>query len=91
MQWIKLKYTQGTLKKNTTICFNWKLRSYLVINEEERKHERKANKIISRQEGRIILESQETSHKQSHRHNYKVALNEKPTDSPQWFFIRSSI
>ena len=39
----------------------------------------------------LWLESQETSHKQSHRHNYKVALNEKPTDSPQWFFIRSSI
>ena len=23
--------------------------------------------------------------------HYKAALNEKPTDSPQWFFIRSSI
>ena len=25
------------------------------------------------------------------RQNHKAALNEKPTDSPQWFFIRSSI
>ena len=25
------------------------------------------------------------------RRNHKAALNEKPTDSPQWFFIRSSI
>ena len=44
MQWIKLKYTQGTLKKNTTICFNWKLRSYLVINEEERNMKEKLTK-----------------------------------------------
>ena len=25
------------------------------------------------------------------RRNHKAALNEKPTDSPQWFFICSSI
>ena len=25
------------------------------------------------------------------RRNHNAALNEKPTDSPQWFFIRSSI
>ena len=25
------------------------------------------------------------------RQNHKAALNEKPTDSPQWFFIRGSI
>ena len=28
----------------------------------------------------------ETSHKQNHCGNHKAALNEKPTDSPQWFF-----
>ena len=33
----------------------------------------------------------ETSHKQNHCRNHKAALNEKPTDSPQWFFIRRSI
>ena len=29
--------------------------------------------------------------KSTGRRNHKAALNEKPTDSPQWFFIRSSI
>ena len=33
----------------------------------------------------------ETSHKQNPGGNHKVALNEKPTDSPQWFFIRNSV
>ena len=32
-----------------------------------------------------------SSHKQNHRGNHKAVLNEKPTDSPQRFFIRSSI
>ena len=32
----------------------------------------------------------ETLHKQNHCGNYKAGLNEKPTDSPQWFFIHSS-
>ena len=33
----------------------------------------------------------ETSHNQNNRGNHKAALNDKPTASPQWFFIRSSI
>ena len=33
----------------------------------------------------------ETLHYQNHCGNHKVTLNEKPTDSPQWFFIHSSI
>ena len=33
----------------------------------------------------------ETSHKQNHCGNHKAALNEKPTDFLQWFFIHSSI
>ena len=35
--------------------------------------------------------SQKTLHKQNHCQNQKAALNEKPTDSPQWLFIGSSI
>ena len=35
--------------------------------------------------------SQKVSHKQNQCRNHKAALNEKPTDSPQWFFIGSSI
>ena len=37
------------------------------------------------------LKSQKFSHKQSHCRNHQAVLNEKPTDSPQWFFIGSSI
>ena len=33
----------------------------------------------------------EASHKQNPSGNHKAALNEKPTDSPQWFFIRNSV
>ena len=32
----------------------------------------------------------ETSHKQNHFGNHKATLNEKPTDSPKWFFIPNS-
>ena len=32
----------------------------------------------------------DTLHKQNQCGNQKMALNEKPTDSPQWFFILSS-
>ena len=28
-------------------------------------------------------------HKQNHRRNLNAALNEKPTDPPHWFIIRS--
>ena len=35
--------------------------------------------------------SSETLRKQNHCGNHKAALIERPTDSPQWFFIRSSI
>ena len=33
----------------------------------------------------------ESSLKQNHCGNHKADLNEKATDPPQWFFIRSSI
>ena len=33
----------------------------------------------------------ETSHQQNNCGNHKAALNDKPTNSPQWFFIRSTI
>ena len=32
-----------------------------------------------------------TSHKQSQCRNHEATLNEKPTNSPQWFFIRCLI
>ena len=47
-------------------------------------------KIATRSNDNMTLVS-ETSHKQNQCGNHKAALNEKPTNSPQWFFIHSSI
>ena len=47
-------------------------------------------KIARRPNDNMTLVS-ETSHKQNHCGNHKAALNEKPPDSPQWFFIRNSV
>ena len=74
-------------------------RSYLVLNEEKRKQGNKKEKLteslhLTVKIARKLNDNQtlvsETSHKQNHCGNHKAALNEKPTDSPQWFFIRSS-
>ena len=47
-------------------------------------------KIARRSNDNMTLVS-ETSHKQNHCGNHKAALNEKLTDSPQWFFICNSV
>ena len=46
-------------------------------------------KIARRSNDNIAVS--ETSHKQNQCGNHKADLNEKPTDSPQLFFIRSLI
>ena len=73
-------------------------RGYLVLNEDERKQGNKKEKLteslhlkvkIARRSNDKMTLVSETSHKQNHCGNDKEALDEKPTDSPQWFFIRS--
>ena len=81
------------------ICFNWKEAIWSLTKKKTRKQERKANRIITLDgENSKKVEWQhdwlvsETSHNQNNcRNNHKAALNDKTTDSPQWFFIRSSI
>ena len=67
---------------------------------KKRKTRKKTNKIITLDgENSKKVEWQhdwlmvlETSHNQNNcGNNHKAALNDKPTDSPQWFFMRSSI
>ena len=71
-----------------------------ILNKEKRKQGNKKEKLtesvhltvkIARRLNDNMTLVLETSHKQNHCRNHKAALNEKPTDSPQWFFIRSSI
>ena len=69
------------------ICFNWKEAIWSLTKKKTRKQERKANKIITldgknTKKVKIIILNSE---------NHKAAPNEKPTDSPQWSFTRSSI
>ena len=80
------------------ICFNWK-KSYLLLNEEKKQGDKKEKlteslpfmvKIARRSNYNIALRKPRVN-KITGRRNHKAALNEKPTDSPQWFFIRSSI
>ena len=91
-------HTKHLVKKHNDLL--WLKRSYLVLNEEKRKQGNKKEKLteslhLKMKIARKLNDNQtlvsETSHKQNHCGNHKAALNEKPTDSPQWFFIRSSI
>ena len=88
-----------TKHKNTTIFFNWK-EVILVLNKEKRKQGNKKEKLteslhltvkIARRSNYNIDLRKLRVNKITGRRNHKAALNEKPTDSPQWFFIRSSI
>ena len=64
----------------------------MVLNEEKRKQGNKKEKLteslhltvkIARRSNDNMTLVSETSHKQNPGGNHKVALNEKPTDSPQ--------
>ena len=64
----------------------------MVLNEEKRKQGNKQEKLteslhmmvkIARRSNDNMTLVSETLHKQNHCGNYKEALNEKPTDSPQ--------
>ena len=93
------KYTHGTLSsKNTTICFNWK-EAIWSLTKKKKQGDKKEKlteslhltvKIARRSNYNIDLRKLRVN-KITGRRNHKAALNEKPTDSPQWFFIRSSI
>ena len=79
------------------ICFDWKEAILTLAKKKKRRQERKANRIITLH-GKIATTSnynidlrKARVNKITGRQNHKAALNEKPTDSPQWFFIRSSI
>ena len=79
-------------KHNNFLSLN---RSYLVLDEGNKKEKLTESlclmvKITRRLNDNMTLVL-ETSHKQNHCWTHKGALNEKPTDSPQWFFIHSSI
>ena len=90
------KYTQGTLCSKTTIFFNWKEAIWSSRKKKGNKKEKLTEslhltvKIARRSNYNIDLRKLRVN-KITGRRNHKVALNEKPTDSPQWFFIRSSI
>ena len=85
------KHTHGTLSSKT----QW----FALINEEKRQGDKKEKltellhltvKIVRRSNYNIDLRKLRVN-KITGRRNHKAALNEKPTHSPQWFFIRSSI
>ena len=91
-------YTEHLVQKhNDFLQLKW---SYLVLNEEKRKQRNKKEKLteslhltvkIARRSNYNIDLRKLRVNKITGRRNHKAALNEKPTDSPQWFFIRSSI
>ena len=80
------------------ICFNWK-EAFLTLAKKKKQGDKKEKlteslhltvKIARRSNYNIDLRKLRVN-KITGRQNHKAALNEKPTDSPQWFFIRSSI
>ena len=80
------------------LCFNWK-EAIWSLKKKKKKGDKKEKlteslhlmvKIASRSNYNIDLKKL-CVNKITSRQNHKVALNEKPTNSLQWFFIRSSI
>ena len=80
------------------ICFNWK-EAIWSLTKEKKQGDKKEKltesshltvKIARRSNYNIDLTELRVN-KITGSRNHKAALNEKPTDSPQWFFIRSSI
>ena len=80
------------------ICFNWKEAIWSLTKkknagtkkEKLRESLHLAVKIARRSNYNIDLRKLRVN-KITGRRNHKAALNEKPTDSPQRFFIHSSI
>ena len=92
LAWISSDYF-----KNTMICFNWKEAIWSLTKKKTRNKKEKLTeslhltvKIARRSNYNIDLRKLRVN-KITGRRNHKAAPNEKPTDSPQWFFIRSSI
>ena len=67
------------------ICFNWK---EAIWSLTKKKQENKKEKLTESLHLTVKIERMSNY---TGRWNHKAAPNEKPTDSPQWFFIRSSI
>ena len=79
------------------ICFNWKETIWSLTKKKQgNKREKRTEslhltvKIARRSNYNIDLRKLRVNKITGHR-NHTAALNEKPTHSPQWFFIRSSI
>ena len=78
------------------IFFNWKEAICSLTKEKNKEKEKLLEslhltvKIVRRSNYNTDLWKLRVN-KTTGRRNHKTALNEKPTDSPQWFFIRSSI
>ena len=79
-------------------CFNWK-EAILSLTKKKKQGNKKETLTESLHlTAKIAKRSNYDNdprklrvNKISGRRNHKVALNEKPTDSPQWLFIRSSM
>ena len=82
------------------ICFNWN-EAIWSLTKKKKQGDKKEKlteslhltvKIARRSNYNIDLSKLRVNkNKITGLRNHKAALNEKPTDPPQWFFIRSSI
>ena len=80
------------------IYFNWKEAIWSLTKKKKQGNKKEklteslhvTVKIASRSNYNIDLRKLHVN-KITDLRNHKAALNEKPTDSPQWLFIRSSI
>ena len=93
-------HTEHLVQKLIMICFNWKEAFWSLTKKKTRKQERKANRIIT-------LDGKNSNRRSNYnndlrklrvnkiigRRNHKAALNEKPSDSPQYssFAVQFSI
>ena len=89
-------HTERLVQKHND-CFNWKEAIWSLTKRKKGDKKEKLTeslhltvKIARRSNYNIDLRKLRVN-KITGRRNHKAALNEKPTDSPQWFFIRSSI
>ena len=80
------------------ICFNWKEATWSLT--KKKKQGDKKEKLIESLHLTVKIARRLNYdndlrklrvNKSTGRQNHKAALNEKPSDSLQWFFIRSSI
>ena len=88
-------HTEHLVQKHNDLSKNWKKAIWSLTKKKTREPEIKESlhltvKIARRSNYNIDLRKLRVN-KITGRRNHKAAPNEKPTDSPQWFFIRSSI